>query len=137
MDAHRLARPAAALALALALAFGLALATMSGCISDSGPSPGFEAWQYTNAQYVGVAGATLDRTWKATLAALDQMGLTVRSKTRERLRADISAVRPDGTNIQIALSRQSPDFTRVTVQVGLLGDEAESKAIVAKIKAGL
>jgi len=115
----------------------LALAPLAGCASDSGPSPGFEAWQYTNAQYVGVAGASLDRTWHATLAALDQLGLNVRSKNRERLRGDISAAEPDGTSVQIELRRQSADFTRITVQVGLLGDEARSKAIVAKIKAGL
>lgn len=116
---------------------GIAVGTAGGCLSGSGPSPGFEAWQYTNAQYVGVAGATLDKTWAATLAALEQMGLAVRSKTRERLRADISALQADGTSIQIALSRQSTDFTRVTIQVGVLGDEARSKAIVAKIKANL
>src|SRR5438046_2236192 len=98
----------------------LALAGLAGCMSGSGPSPGFEAWQYTNAQYVGVAGAPLDKTWRATLAAIDQLGMTVRSQSRERLRGDISAVQPDGTSVQIALSRQSSDFTRVTVQVGIL-----------------
>ncbi len=110
---------------------------VAGCASDSGPSPGFETWQYTNSQYVGVAGATLDKTWAATLAALEQMGMTVKAKTRERLRGDISAVEADGTSVQIALSRQSGDFTRVTIQVGLLGDETKSRAIVAKIKGNL
>src|SRR5690349_18953283 len=91
----------------------------SGGIAAAGAAAGYGAWEYTNGEYIGVAGATLDRTWRATLEAVEAMGLTVTAKKREGMRAEVQALQPDRTNVEIVLTRQSSDFTRVTVRVGV------------------
>jgi hypothetical protein len=61
----------------------------------------------------------------------------VKSKSRERAAGTIRAARADGSSIQVDLSIQSGDFTRLTVRVGVFGDEPASRAFVAKVKENL
>ena len=121
----------------LIVAAGAGMLPAGGCIVAAGAAAGYGAYEYVNGEYTGVVGAPLDRAWRATLATLDQMGATVRSKARERAGGTIRASRTDGTSIQIELSIQSGDFTRLTIRIGVLGDERASRALVAKIKENL
>jgi hypothetical protein len=117
----------------------LACLPLGGCVlAAAGAAAGYGAVEYQDGLYTTAVGATVDRTWRATLAALDQMGMSVKSKTKEATSATIRARTEDGTNVEIELARRtSGDFTRVSVRVGLFGDEGRSKAIVAKIKENL
>ena len=105
-----------------------------GCVAAAGAAAGYGAWEYNNGEYVGVCGATFDRSWRATQDALTGMGMTVLSAKRERIRGEVRAKRPDGTAVTVELSPQSSDFTRLTIRVGVFGDEVASRRIVAAIK---
>jgi uncharacterized lipoprotein len=108
--------------------------TSGGCVAAAGAAAGYGAWEYNNGEYVGVCGATFDRAWQATQEALAGMGMSITSAKRERLRGEVRAKLADGTGVEVDLSPQSSDFTRLTVRVGVFGDEIASKRIVSKIK---
>jgi hypothetical protein len=112
--------------------------TGTGCVAAAaGAAAGYGAFEYSAGEYVGVARGTLDTVWHASVAALEQRGATIRARVRERAEARLRATDKDGTSIQIDLRIQSSEYTRVTVRVGVFGDEAASRAIVAKIKDNL
>lgn len=115
-----------------------AAACAQGCIAAAaGAAAGYGAYEYNDGEYTGVVGAPLDRAWRATLTTLEQTGATIKSKVRERAGGRIRAARADGTRVQIDLSIQSGDFTRLSIRIGVLGDEPASRALVAKIKGNL
>lgn len=110
---------------------------LGGCIVAAAGAAGYAGYEYANGEYIGVANATVDKTYHATIAALDQMKATVTGKTRSVTNAELRARDEGGTSFEITLSRQSVDFTRITIRVGVFGDEARSKQIIAKIKENL
>jgi len=127
--------PRAAYALA---AIALAALPLSGCIvAAAGAAAGYGANEYINGQATGVASAGLDRTWRATIAAIDQLKLNLKAKTKDSTTAEFSCTTFDGTGVTISLSRRSGDFTAIIVKVGLFGDEPKSREIIAAIKGNL
>lgn len=124
----------------LSAAAGLALlaASLSGCVVAAvGAAAGYGAYEYGNGTATGVAGAGLDRTYRAALAAVEKLGLTLKSKTRDATAAELNCVEPDHTGVTISLARRSGDFTAIMVKVGLFGDEARSRQIIQSIKDNL
>jgi len=132
MDANRSLQAATTICLLCVAAAG------SGCVAvAAGAAAGYAGYEYSNGECVGVAAGTVDKLYRATLAAADQMQMTVKSKSRELNKASFTLRQPDGTAVDLWLSRQSADFTRITVRVGTFGDEARSRQIIAKIKENL
>lgn len=117
---------------------GLVAASLAGagCVA-AGPGPGSGVFEFSAGEHVGVARGTLDKVWHASVAALQQRGATIKARVRERAEARLRATDKDGASIQIDLRIQSSEYTRITVRVGVFGDEAASRAIVAKIKENL
>jgi len=114
------------------------LIAVAGCANNAAsPSSGYGVWEFTGTQYTGVAAATVDRTFRATLAALEQLGMSIDSRSKDGTSGLIRATAPDRTSVEIVLERRSGDFTRISIRFGLLGDEARSKALVAKVKENL
>lgn len=120
------------------LVLGCCLLT-GGCIAvAAGAAAGYGAYEYSGGVYTVSAPGTVDSTWRATVAALEQSGATIKARTREATRGLVRAVTPDGTNVEIELARNaSGDFTRVSIRFGLFGDEARSRQLAAKIKENL
>jgi hypothetical protein len=117
----------------------LSLLALSGCIAAAaGAAAGYGAVEFQNGTYTTSMPATLDPTWRATLTALEQMGASIQGKTRDATSATIRARLPDQTDTEITLGRGlSSDFTRVSIRVGLFGDEPRARAIAAGIRGSL
>ena len=109
----------------------------AGCIVAAAGAAAYGAHSYANGAMDGIAGATLDRTWRATLATLQEMGLAITSKIKDGGSARIVAQTADRTQIEIELTRRSGDMTKVSIRVGIFGDEAESRRILHAIKSRL
>ena len=132
MDANRCFRT-----IALLCCLGVAAAT-AGCVAvAAGAAAGYAGYEYSDGECVGVAGATVDKVYHATLSAAEQMQMTVKTKSREVNKAEFTLRQPDGTPVEVSLMRQSPEFSRITVRVGTFGDEPRSRQIIAKIKENL
>jgi hypothetical protein len=109
----------------------------AGCIVVAAGAAAYGGHEYVNGTMDGIAGASLDRTWRATLATVQEMGLNITSKTKDGTSARIVAQTTERTQIEFDLTRRSHDFTKVSIRVGIFGDEAESRRILNMIKAKL
>jgi hypothetical protein len=111
----------------------------SGCVVPLavGAAAGYGAYTYAHGDLDGLANAGVDRTWRATLAAMDQLELAVREQHKEATRARVRAVAADGAEVRVSLERRSGDFTRINVRVGTFGDESRSRLIIDTIRQNL
>jgi hypothetical protein len=118
-----------------ATALLVALPMAAGCVAvAAGAAAGYAGYEYTNGEVIGVVGANVGRTYQATVAALESQRMVIKARSRESTLAELTAVEEDGTDVDIVLTRQSPDFTRITIRVGLFGDAARSRQILDLIK---
>lgn len=88
---------------------------------------------YINGEHTEVYNANLDRTWAATMAALQDMNIRVEKSTKDGLGATIEGERADGRDVKIKQEPTENGHTQVKIRVGTFGDQAESEAIQRRI----
>jgi hypothetical protein len=81
-------------------------------------------------QHVGHVSDAADR-------AVDQLQLAKIKEDRDSLSAKIEVRTAEDKKVEIRLSRQPDDATKVNIRVGVFGDEGLSRAILEKIKSNL
>jgi hypothetical protein len=79
----------------------------------------------------------LDRSYQATLTALELLDLRVQTKTLDGLEGRIKAVRADRTPVQVYLKPVTDRTTEVQVKVGTFGDQEQAEYIHKNIRAQL
>jgi hypothetical protein len=123
------------LAAALALAV---LALTSGCVAlVVGAAAGAGATvAYTRGTLEAWLDGGFDQTLAATNKAVQQLGFTKISEKPDGTFTTVTARTTADKKIEIMLGRGG-NITQVRVRVGLLGDEALSKAVMDKIRAAL
>jgi hypothetical protein len=111
---------------------------LQGCAALLGGAAGAGAGAYSKGDYERVYQAPVDRTAEATVSALEQLQVTV--DRREQVapdKAEIQALKPDGTRITIGLTPRGSDATFASIRVGVLGDEGLSRMIDQRIAENL
>jgi hypothetical protein len=110
-----------------------------GCLLPvaAGAAAGYSAHAASNSEVNAVASASVDRTWRATLAAAETFQFSVKERRKEATSGYLRAWDHENTEIRITIQRRSGEFTGITVRVGLFGDEARSRAIIDTIKENL
>ena len=116
------------------------LAFVSGCAlfvvgAAAGAGAGGYAWY--NGEITTTEGASLDRTWNATLAAVKDLEFPVTDQAKDALEAHLTARNASNTNISIKLKNLSNTSTEIRIRVGTFGDEALSRTILNKINSRL
>lgn len=87
--------------------------------------------------------ASLEQAWIATLGALDELAFDIQIERppddpeRQGLSAYVSAQDRGGPLVKVKLERASDAVTRIKVRIDLLGDQALSRLILARIDARL
>lgn len=112
---------------------GCAAALLVGAVG--GAAVGTAA--YVNGEHSQVYSTSLDRTWTATLAALEDMNIRVESSTKDGVGGTIDAERADGKDVTIEEEAQEGGHTEVRIRIGTFGDRAASEAIQERIAARL
>jgi hypothetical protein len=79
----------------------------------------------------------LDRSYQATLTALEVLDLRIQTKTLDGLEGRIKAVRADRTAVQVYLKPITDRTTQVQVKVGTFGDQDQAEHIHKNIRAQL
>jgi hypothetical protein len=77
--------------------------------------------------------APVERVWKATLQAVQELKLATESKKHDAFGGEIKGKMADGTSFTIELKRLGEKSTEVGVRVGAFGDRIKSEAIHDKI----
>jgi type II secretory pathway component PulF len=81
--------------------------------------------------------APMDKTWDATVKALEALKINVESKQHDALTGVINGKLADGKSLSVNLKRISESTTEVGVRIGTFGDRQRSEAIHDKILASL
>lgn len=117
------------ISLMLSLAF-------SGCVPVAlvaGAAAGIGGYKYLEGALTVVYNAPFKDTWKASLEAIEDMGIKIEDKDHSISSGKIKARRADDTVVSVSMKYLSSDQTEVTIKVGLFGDEKESNNIKDKI----
>jgi type II secretory pathway component PulF len=79
----------------------------------------------------------MDKTWDATVKALEALKINVESKQHDALTGVINGKLADGKSLSVNLKRISESTTEVGVRIGTFGDRERSEAIHDKILSSL
>jgi len=116
------------------------LALGSGCaavVLGGAAAAGAGGYAYVKGESKYTEGASLDRTYNATLAAMKDLEFPVTSKSKDMIQASVTAKNASNKTITVHLKKLSDSATEVGVRVGAFGDETLSHAIIQKIKSHL
>ena len=114
------------------------LALTNGCFLfvvgvAAGAGAGVGGYAWVNGEIKTTEGASLDRTWNATLAAMKDLEFPVTDQAKDALEANLTARNASNTNISIKLKNLSNTSTKIRIRVGTFGDESLSRTILNKI----
>jgi len=77
--------------------------------------------------------APMDKTWDATVSALEALQINVESKQHDALTGVIHGKLADGKSFTVNLKRLGETLTEVGVRIGTFGDRERAEAIHDKI----
>ena len=112
-------------------------ATLSGCWAVAAGAAGVGTYAYTQGELNTTFESSLDRTWAATQAAVNDLQFEIGEQSKDALQAQMRVNQADGTPVRIRLNRQTDSLTEVRVRVGIFGDEGVSRAVLDKIRDNL
>jgi len=125
---------------ALGAALAGSLALTSGCFLvavGAAAGAGAGAVAYEKGDLTATLAHHVDHVTTATDSALQQMQLVKVNESRDDVSAALTARTSDDKKIEIKITRNSDDTTKIDIRVGTFGDEALSRAILDKIKSNL
>jgi len=116
------------------------LALGNGCIlfvAGAAAGAGAAGYAYVDGEIQTTEAASLDRTWEAVQAAMQDLQFPVTAKAKDALQGDLTAHNASNTTIRIKLKYISTSSTEVRIRVGTFGDESLSRIILNKINSHL
>lgn len=109
----------------------------SGCAALLiGAAAGAGSAAYLKGELKSVEKVSVEKAYTKSLRALDQLGMFVTKKSRDKGMALIAARRADDTKITIKIKRIGDEIAEIRIRVGLLGDEGTSRQILEEIEKG-
>ena len=76
----------------------------------------------------------LDALYKASLEALDKLELAVIQKAKDAMTAEIISRDVEDKKIRIKLTSTAEGMTKLSIRIGMFGDETKSRLIYEAIK---
>ena len=114
----------------------LVVAVMTACATVYSGTAGLSSpgeYNPITGEYTQLFSASLDKTWKVTVEALEGLELTIVKRAKDQLGGRVQAVRADGTEVEINLEPQSLALTLVKIKVGS-GDKEASIRIAQELE---
>lgn len=120
------------------VALGVVLIAAAGCFGVvAGAAAGAGAVAYIRGELEATEEAPMDKVVAAAKGAVDDLQLRLISSDADAVSGKITAETARGTDIGIALERESDNVTKIRIRVGVFGDENLSRLIHEKMKARL
>ncbi|HUW20262.1 MAG TPA: DUF3568 family protein [Sedimentisphaerales bacterium] len=89
---------------------------------------------YLKGDLEAVESKNIDTVYRATKAALNEMGLKVTKDSKDTLGAEIVARDAGDKKITIKLKTTAENTTKLSIRVGMFGDETKSRLIYDRIR---
>jgi hypothetical protein len=119
-----------------ALLAALAL-TLSGCVVAAVGAGAAASVGYIRGDLEATLENDVEQVYEASLKALDQLKLAVVSKQQDALGAKIVSRNIEDKKIQINLKQNEGGVTKLTIRIGVFGNETQSRLIYDKIRDNL
>ena len=114
---------------------GILLFSSCGCVALLvGGGVGAGTVAYLRGELKSTEEASIDTTWQASQEALKDLEFSVTSKEKDAFSAKLIAHGVNDKKIEIELKKVSELLTRVTIRVGVFGDEPLSRLILERLK---
>jgi hypothetical protein len=102
-------------------------------IGAAAAAVGAGAYYYVKGDLKRNYDAPMDKTWDATVRALETLQINVESKQHDALTGVIKGKLADGKSLTVNVKRLGENLTEVGVRVGTFGDREKAEAIHEKI----
>src|SRR5687768_4237583 len=121
------------------LIIGLVLACLcSGCVALAvGAAGGVAGAVYVMGKLQEELNHPIVAVHEATLQGLRDLNLPISEDKADKLAAHVESKLADGTHVWVDLDSVADSRTKLTIRVGVVGDEARSRKIFAVIKTHL
>lgn len=118
---------------------GILLFSSCGCVGLLvGGGAGAGTVAYIKGELKSTEEASIDRTWEAAQEAVKDLEFVITSKEKENTSfAKLIARDARDKKIEIELKKVSEHLTKVTIRVGVFGDESLSRLILERLKKSL
>ncbi len=116
----------------LILLFVGAAVSVQGCATIKAGAAGTVA--YIRGDLQTVESADINAVYKAVLKSIDELELSITQKTKDAMSAKIVARDAQDKKITIKLGATVEGATKVSIRVGLFGNERKSRLIYEQIK---
>ena len=114
---------------------------LTGCLAAAAvggaAAAGAGTVAYIKGELKATEEATLNKTWEATVAAIDELQFLVVNKIKDNVSAELEAKTADNKTVKIQLKRVTDNLTDISIRIGTFGDESLSRYILSKIEARL
>ena len=128
-------------AVILILMLALSPLVLTGCLAAAavggGAAAGAGTIAYIKGELKATEGYSIDETWAATEAAVDELQFIIINKVKDATAAELKAQTADNKTVNIELKRIADNLTEIKIRVDTFGDEALSRYILNKIQANL
>jgi PBP1b-binding outer membrane lipoprotein LpoB len=111
----------------------------SAALLAGGCSKGMDgsSYNYASGNLTAMLSADVQKSYDASLKAVDELQLPRSENVKDALGAKIVAKTSADKKVTITLARVSDTLTNLTIEVGMTGDKATSNAIYTKIMENL
>ena len=114
---------------------------LTGCLAAAAvggaAAAGAGTVAYIKGELKATEEATLNKTWEATVAAIDELQFLVVNKLKDNVSAELESKTADNKTVKIQLKRVTDNLTDISIRIGTFGDESLSRYILSKIEAKL
>lgn len=114
---------------------------LTGCLAAAAvggaAAAGAGTVAYIKGELKATEEASLNKTWGATVAAIDELQFLVVNKIKDDVSAELESKTADNKTVKIQLKRVTDNLTDISIRVGTFGDESLSRYILSKIEAKL
>ena len=111
--------------------------TISGCVVAAVGAGAAAGVGYIRGDLEATLEDDVENVYEASLQALDELKLAVISKQQDALGAKIVSRNSEDKKIQVKLKQTEGGITKLTIRIGVFGDETQSRLIYDKIKENL
>ncbi len=98
-----------------------------------GAAVGVGGYKYYNSSLIVIYKAPFDKTWDASISALEELEYQIYERKRKMTSGKIVTTGSVNEKIKLSVKYVSLEETEVTIKVGLMGDEVISSKIKDKI----
>ncbi len=118
----------------LLLLLSSAAVLAQGCVVAAVGAGAAGTVAYVRGDLETVETAGLDALYKASLEALDELELAVIQKAKDAMTAEIMSRDAEDKKIRIKLKSTAEGMTKLSIRIGMFGDETKSRLIYETIK---